>query len=122
MSAADETATRPYAEMLAAVQAFHDKHDFKRTGGEDLVFRVALMAEELGEVSACVTKGKPRADLAEECADLLIMLLGTEISADLDLHGAFWAKMDELMQREGRKVGGRVRVSRFRGQEPEPGE
>ena len=46
-----------YSAMLAAVQAFHDKHDFKNTGGEDLSYRVALMAEELGEISACVTKG-----------------------------------------------------------------
>ncbi len=36
--------------MLAAVQAFHDKHRFKQTGAEDLVYRVALMAEEL----ACI--------------------------------------------------------------------
>lgn len=103
-----------YAAMLAAVQAFHDKHDFRSTGGEDLVFRVALMAEELGEVSAAVTKGKPKEALEEECADLLVLLLGTAISADLDLRGAFWTKMDELMKREGKKVGGRLRVSRFR--------
>ena len=37
-----------YDDMLAAVQAFHDKHDFKNTGGEELTYRVALMAEELG--------------------------------------------------------------------------
>ena len=42
--------------MMGAVQAFHDKHDFRNTGGEDLAYRVALMAEELGEISACVTK------------------------------------------------------------------
>ena len=47
-----------YAEMLAAVQAFHDKHQLRQYGGEDLPYRVALMAEELGEISACVTKGK----------------------------------------------------------------
>lgn len=44
--------------MMKAVQAFHDKHDFKNTGGEELNYRVALMAEELGEISSCVTKGK----------------------------------------------------------------
>ena len=38
-----------YQAMLKAVQAFHDKHDFKNTGGEELTYRVALMAEELGE-------------------------------------------------------------------------
>ena len=106
-----------YAEMLAAVQAFHDKHDFKGRGGEEMTFRLALMAEELGEVAACVTKGKGAEALAEECADLFILLLGTAISADFDLNDAFWRKMDELMDRSGRMVGGRLRVSRFRGQD-----
>jgi hypothetical protein len=40
------------AAMLASVQSFHDKHNFKARGGEDLVYRVALMAEELGEIGA----------------------------------------------------------------------
>jgi hypothetical protein len=39
-----------YQSMLATIQAFHDKHDFKNNGGEDLAYRVALMAEELGEM------------------------------------------------------------------------
>ena len=104
-----------YAAMLNAIQAFHDKHQFKARGGEDLVYRVALMAEELGEISSCVTKGKPQDDLAEECADLLILLMGTAISANLDLNHAFWSKMNELMDRPARMVGDRIRVSRFRG-------
>ena len=49
-----------YQAMLNAVQAFHDKHDFKNTGGEEMTYRLALMAEELGEISACVTKGKDK--------------------------------------------------------------
>jgi NTP pyrophosphatase (non-canonical NTP hydrolase) len=103
-----------YAAMLAAVQAFHDKHDFRNTGGEELTYRVALMAEELGEVSACVTKGKGREQLAEEVADLLILVMGTAIAADFDLREAFWAKMQKLMQREAKMVNGRIRVSEFR--------
>lgn len=47
-----------YREMLAAVQAFHDKHRFQETGGEEMVYRIALMAEEPGELSSCVTKKK----------------------------------------------------------------
>lgn len=105
---ADEDA---YSAMLAAVQAFHDKHDFKANGGEDLTYRVALMAEELGEISAVVTKGRGQAELAEECADLFILLLGTAISANLDMRSAFWAKMARLMQRESRMIGDRIRVS-----------
>lgn len=100
-----------YAAMLAAVQAFHDKHDFQSKGGEDLTYRVALMVEELGEISAVVTKGHDSEQLAEEVADLFILVLGTAISADFDLRDAFWQKMDRLMQRDSRMVNGRIRVS-----------
>lgn len=103
-----------YADMLKAIQAFHDKHDFKGTGGEDLTYRVALMTEELGEISSAVTKGKSTEQLAEECADLFILLMGTAISAEFDLNDAFWKKMDKIMQRESKMVNGRIRVSEFR--------
>jgi NTP pyrophosphatase (non-canonical NTP hydrolase) len=103
--------------MLDAVQAFHDKHDFKNTGGEEMTYRLALMAEELGEVSSCITKGKNQEDLAEEVADLFILLVGTAIAADFDLREAFWKKIDKLMQRDSRMVNGRIRVSEFRDME-----
>jgi NTP pyrophosphatase (non-canonical NTP hydrolase) len=106
-----------YADMLDAVQAFHDKHDFKNTGGEELTYRIALMAEELGEISSCVTKGKSSEALAEETADLFILILGTAIAADFDLKQAFWKKMDKLMKRESKMVNGRIRVSEFRDME-----
>lgn len=106
--------TDSYQNMLAAVQAFHDKHDFKNTGGEELTYRIALMAEELGEISECVTKGKPGEELAEEVADLFILLIGTAIAADFDLNEAFWEKMDKLMQRNAKMIDGRIRVSEFR--------
>lgn len=103
-----------YRDMLAAVQAFHDKHRFKETGGEELVYRVALMAEELGEISSCVSKGKPVEELAEECADLFILLMGTAIAADFNLNQAFWDKMEKLERRGSRMIDGRIRVSEFR--------
>lgn len=103
-----------YNDMLNAVQAFHSKHDFKNTGGEELTYRVSLMAEELGEISSCVTKGKPVEALAEECADLLILVMGTAIAQNFDLRQAFWDKMKKIMQRESRMVNGRIRVSEFR--------
>jgi NTP pyrophosphatase (non-canonical NTP hydrolase) len=106
--------TDSYAEMLKAVQAFHDKHRFRETGGEDLTYRVALMTEELGEIAECVTKGKSREQLAEEVADLYILLLGTAIAADFDLREAFWRKMEKLAARESRMINGRIRVSEFR--------
>ena len=102
-------------EMMQAVQSFHDKHRFRETGGEELTYRVALMAEELGEISSCVSKGKSCDELAEEVADLLILLMGTGIAANFDLNQAFWDKMDKLMQRKSRMVNGRIRVSEFRG-------
>ena len=102
-----------YDDMLAKVQTFHDKHDFKNTGGEELTYRIALMAEELGEMSSCVTKGKSKEDLAEETADLFILLLGTAIAADFDLKQAFWDKMEKIMQRESKMINGRIRVSEF---------
>ena len=103
-----------YHDMLAAVQSFHDKHNFKAQGGEELAYRVALMAEELGEISACVTKGKPKEALAEEVADLFILILGTAISADFDLKQMFWDKMKKLEGRQSRMINGRIRVSEFR--------
>ena len=103
-----------YNEMLAAIQAFHDKHDFKGTGGEDLPYRVALMAEDLGEISSAITKGKSTEQLAEECADLMILVMGTAIAADFDLKAALWKKMDKLMKRESKMINGKIRVSEFR--------
>lgn len=103
-----------WQEMMATIQAFHDKHDFKGKGGEDLTYRVALMTEELGEVAAAITKGKPKEQLAEEVADLLILVMGTAISAEFDLNQAFWTKMNKIMQRESRMIDGRIRVSEFR--------
>ncbi len=106
-----------YDEMLAAVQAFHDKHRFREQGGEEMLYRIAIMSEELGEIAECVTKGKGSEALAEEVADLMILLIGTAIAQDFDLKDAFWTKMEKLMKRESRIVDGRVRVSEFRGME-----
>lgn len=105
-----------YQAMLAAVQAFHDRHDFKSRGGEDLTHRVALMSEELGEIASCITKGKDADKLAEECADMLVLLLGTAISAGFDLKQAFWRKIQRLQTRTSRMVNGRIRVSEFSGE------
>jgi NTP pyrophosphatase (non-canonical NTP hydrolase) len=103
-----------YQKMLTAVQAFHDKHRFKDTGGEELTYRIALMAEELGEIAECVTKGKGKDQLAEECADLLILLIGTAIAADFDLKQAFWDKLEKIQNRQSRMINGRIRVSEFK--------
>lgn len=101
-----------FSQMLSAVAELHQKHDFRGRGGEELTYRITLMTEELGEIAACVSKGKPAAELAEECADLLILLLGTALSARFDLSQAFWAKMTALKDRESRLIDGRVRLFR----------
>jgi NTP pyrophosphatase (non-canonical NTP hydrolase) len=61
-----------------------------------------------------VTKGKATEQLAEECADLFILLIGTAIAADFDLDQSFWDKMEKLRQRSARMINGRIRVSEFR--------
>lgn len=103
-----------FKEMTKAVQAFHEKHQFRERGGEEMTYRISLMAEELGEISACITKGKGKEALAEEVADLLILVIGTGIAQGLDLNLAFWEKMGRLGSREARMIDGRVRVSEFR--------
>ena len=79
-----------------------------------MTYRLSLMAEELGEISACVTKGKSDKELSEELADLLILLIGTGIAKNLDLNEAFWQKMEKLNRRSSRMINGRIRVSDFR--------
>lgn len=105
-----------YTEMRASVAAFHNKHRFRENGGEEMTYRLALMSEELGEIAACVTKGKDRSELAEELSDLLILIIGTGIAQDIDLNEAFWNKMKILDRRDSRMIDGRIRVSEFRGQ------
>lgn len=105
-----------YLDMVEAVSAFHRKHNFREKGGEEMTYRLALMSEELGEISACVTKGKAKEALAEELADLLILLIGTGIAQNINLHDAFWQKMKILDKRQSRIINGRIRVSEFRGQ------
>jgi len=104
-----------FSQMMESVQQFHEKHEFDQLGGEDMIYRLALMTEELGEIAECVTKGKPLEDLAEECADLLILLMGNAISANFDLNDAFWKKMAVLDSRGSKIVDGRIRVTAYSG-------
>lgn len=115
MDSENKSVSLSFDQMMAAVQAFHDKHDFREKGGEDMVYRLALMTEELGEIAECVTKGKGRAALSEECADLLILLMGNAISENFDLGEAFWRKMTVINSRDAQIVDGRVRVTAYRG-------
>ena len=59
--------------MMKKVALFHHKHDFESKNGHDMGYRIALTVEELGELAAAVTKGKPIEECAEEMADVLIL-------------------------------------------------
>ena len=72
------------------------------------------MTDELGEIGVAITKSKSKGLLAEQVADLFILIIGTGVAADFDLNQAFWAKMEKIMQRESMMVNGRIRVSEFR--------
>ncbi len=107
------------AEQLGEQQQLHDQlarlinTALVTVDLDQLIGDIEQLAEELGEISACVTKGQPLSALSEECADLLILLIGTAISAEFDLNQAFGDKMKELDQRQRRTIHGRRRVSRF---------
>ncbi|MBI5814050.1 MAG: nucleoside triphosphate pyrophosphohydrolase family protein [Nitrospinae bacterium] len=103
-----------FSEMMERVRAFHLKHDFANTGGEEMKYRICLMAEELGEISAAVTKGKSGEELAEEIADLLILVMGCAIAMDFDMEAEFYRKMEKLMKREAKFVNGVIRVTDHR--------
>lgn len=100
-----------FDEMMDKVKAFHEKHDFRNNGGEDMKYRVCLMAEELGEISAAVTKGKPLHEMSEEIADLLILVMGCGIALDFNLEKAFDEKMEKIMKRPAKFVNGTIRVT-----------
>ena len=76
-------------------------------------FRIALTVEELGELSAAITKGKPDEEAAEELADLLILLLGHSLAMDVDLEEEFHKKMDKVMTRKARKGKLGIRVTDY---------
>lgn len=77
--------------MLAKVQEFHKVNKFAIGTGtrQDLLLRVTLLLEELGELASVVTKSPPGNEhgfevtdwehLKEEWTDILYLLLGTAI-------------------------------------------
>ena len=88
--------------MMRRVAAFHSKHNFAsdENNGHDMGYRISLTIEELGELSASITKGKPKEEAAEELADLLILILGHSLAMSVDLEDEFHKKMDKIMKRE----------------------
>tara|TARA_B100001250_G_C19755212_1_gene769788 strand:- start:969 stop:1355 length:387 start_codon:yes stop_codon:yes gene_type:complete len=98
--------------MMSRVAHFHHKHQFAsdENHGHDMGYRIALTVEELGELSAAITKGKSVDEAAEELADLLILILGHALAMEIDLEHEFHNKMDIVMTRKSiiGKLGKRV--------------
>jgi NTP pyrophosphatase (non-canonical NTP hydrolase) len=110
--------SQTYADMLAKVNEFHEKHEFskKENNGHDMAYRILLTIEELGELAECFTKGKPQTEKAEELADILILILGHAIAMDVDLETAFNNKMKEIMTRPAIRGDLGVRVTKYQQQ------
>lgn len=100
--------------MMKKVAKFHHKHDFASKNGHDMGYRIALTVEELGELSAAITKGKPIEECAEEMADILILLMGHSIAMKIDLKSAFEKKYARIMQREALTGRLGVRVTEYK--------
>jgi NTP pyrophosphatase (non-canonical NTP hydrolase) len=107
-------ATNEWEVMVKKVAAFHHKHDFANKNGHDMGYRIALTVEELGELSAAITKGKPIEECAEEMADILILLMGHSIAMEIDLKSAFEKKYQRIMKREALTGRLGIRVTEYR--------
>tara|TARA_B100001564_G_C20370946_1_gene547919 strand:- start:39 stop:407 length:369 start_codon:yes stop_codon:yes gene_type:complete len=101
--------------MMKKVAEFHHKHDFAGKNGHDMGYRIALTVEELGELSAAITKGKPLDECAEEMADILILLMGHSIAMKIDLKAAFEKKYQRIMERKALTGRLGVRVTEYKG-------
>lgn len=104
--------------MMQRVAKFHHKHSFEspENNGHDMGYRLALTVEELGELSAAITKGKPKSEASEELADLLILILGHSLAMNVDLESEFHKKIDKIMLRESKRGGLGIRVTEYKGQ------
>ena len=105
--------------MMSRVAKFHNKHQFSSSEnhGHDMGYRIALTIEELGELSAAITKGKPDEEASEELADLLILILGHSLAMKVDLEQEFHKKMDKIMTRKARKGSLGIRVTDYADQD-----
>ena len=105
--------------MMSRVAKFHNKHQFSSSEnhGHDMGYRIALTIEELGELSAAITKGKPDEEASEELADLLILILGHSLAMKVDLEQECHKKMDKIMTRKARKGSLGIRVTDYADQD-----
>jgi NTP pyrophosphatase (non-canonical NTP hydrolase) len=73
-----------------------------------MFFRMNLLMEEVGEICQCLTKGKDA--IAEEHADLLIVLLGNCFALGIDIESEFWRKIDKISRYGTRLTGNHCRL------------
>lgn len=86
-----------------AIQKFHEKFAMKGTNNEDMVFRLNLMIEELGELAQAITKGRLREEILEENVDILNLVIGNFISLGAsaeEMDAVFWKKYHRIMDRK----------------------
>ncbi len=102
--------------MMQRVASFHSKHSFalEENKGHDMGYRIALTVEELGEFAAAITKGKSHSNIAEELADILILILGHSLALEIDLEKEFHSKMDIIMTRPAIKGGLGIRITDYK--------
>ncbi len=104
-----------WTSMMGRVANFHNKHEFSKSEhkGHDMGYRIALTVEELGEFSAAITKGKPKNDISEELADLLILIMGHSLALEIDLEKEFHNKMSILSKRKSKITNLGIRVTDY---------
>lgn len=95
-------------ELLDKVKQLHKQNNFKANGGEDKLFRMALIMEEVGEISEAITKNQD--NFEEEHADLLILLLGNCVAYDIDILKLTNEKLDRLLKMKPSKKNGYKRI------------
>ena len=107
--------SQSFAQMLEKVEDFHKKLNFasEENNGHDMSYRILLTIEELGELAECFTKGKSKAEKAEELADILILIFGHAIAMDVNLEEAFNKKMEIIMKRPAIKGDFGIRVTDY---------
>ena len=108
--------SQTYENMLSKVKKFHEKHEFskKENNGHDMAYRILLTIEELGELAECFTKGKSKAEKAEELADILILTLGHSIAMNINLENAFDKKIEKIMKRKAIRGDFGIRVTDYK--------
>lgn len=95
-------------ELLNKVKQLHKQNNFKANGGEDKLFRMALIMEEVGEISEAITKDLD--NFEDEHADLLILLLGNCVAYDIDILKLTNEKLDRLLKMKPSKKNGYKRI------------